>query len=177
LKVYRRKHDDPEGLRQWLNLRKTVADLPRRAELSQAANNRYLEALSTISADTPLSNITDKLFSSESTWGKPLRSPAAMRILVPDDSELIAFFAGDDVGVAIAVEIENLHQVILQAPRAAKCVLSPRTVRLLFQPDNAFPFASGILAREEKVRPPVAVHLGNLDGFGVAEIRRVQPDG
>ena len=35
LKVYRHKHDDPEGPRQWLDLRKTVADLPRRAELSR----------------------------------------------------------------------------------------------------------------------------------------------
>lgn len=38
-----------------------VADLTRRAELSQAANERYLEALGTIDADTPLKQLTDKL--------------------------------------------------------------------------------------------------------------------
>jgi hypothetical protein len=60
LKVYRTKHDDPNGKPQWLDLRKTVLDLPRRAELSQSANNRYLEALSTITADMPLSKLMDK---------------------------------------------------------------------------------------------------------------------
>ena len=38
-----------------------VADLTRRAELSQAANERYLEALGTIDAGTPLKQLTDKL--------------------------------------------------------------------------------------------------------------------
>ena len=61
LKVYRRKHNDPDGKPQWLDLRKTVLDLPRRVELSQSANNRYLEAVSTITADMPLSKLTDKL--------------------------------------------------------------------------------------------------------------------
>ena len=61
LKVYRRKHDDPSGPRQWLDLRKTVQDLPRRVKLSQACNDRYLEALSAVSDDAPLSSLTDKL--------------------------------------------------------------------------------------------------------------------
>ena len=61
LKVYRTKQDEPDGKPQWLALRKTVVDLPRRARLSQSANERYLEALSTITADTPLSELTDKL--------------------------------------------------------------------------------------------------------------------
>ena len=38
LKVYRPKQDDPQEKPQWLPLRKTVADLPRRAQLSQASN-------------------------------------------------------------------------------------------------------------------------------------------
>ena len=61
LKVYRRKQGDEAGPRQWLPLRKSVADLTRRAELSQAANERYLEALGTIDAGTPLKQLTDKL--------------------------------------------------------------------------------------------------------------------
>lgn len=60
-KVYRRKQGDGGGPRQWLPLRKSVADLTRRAELSQAANQRYLQALGTIDADTPLKQLTDKL--------------------------------------------------------------------------------------------------------------------
>jgi len=38
-----------------------VADLPRRAELSPSSNDRSRDALSTITADTPLRQLTDKL--------------------------------------------------------------------------------------------------------------------
>ena len=53
-KVFRRKPDaPPEAPREWLPLRKGVADMSRRAELSQAANQRDIEALKTISIETP----------------------------------------------------------------------------------------------------------------------------
>jgi hypothetical protein len=61
LKVYRTRQDVPNDKPQWRKLRKTVTDLPRRCQLSQSANNRYLDALSTITADTPLSELTDRL--------------------------------------------------------------------------------------------------------------------
>lgn len=60
-KSFRHKEGDPTGPLQWLPLRKSVADLPRRAELSQSSNDRDLDALSTITADTPLHQLTDKL--------------------------------------------------------------------------------------------------------------------
>src|SRR5436309_2886358 len=59
LKSYRRKENDPDGKPAWRQLRKSVADIRRRAELSQASNARYLEALSTIVSETPLSRLTD----------------------------------------------------------------------------------------------------------------------
>lgn len=46
-RVYRPKEGDPEGSKQWRYLRKGVADLHRRAEVSQRANERYLDALAT----------------------------------------------------------------------------------------------------------------------------------
>lgn len=61
LKVYRPKQDDADGPKEWLPLRKSVADLTRRAELSQSANTRYLEALGKVDVDAPLSSLTDKL--------------------------------------------------------------------------------------------------------------------
>ena len=42
-------------------MRKGVADMPRRAEVSQASNKRYLEALAAVAAPTPLKTLTDKL--------------------------------------------------------------------------------------------------------------------
>jgi hypothetical protein len=86
LKVYRTKHSDAEGKPQWLDLRKTVLDVPRRAELSQAANNRYLEALSTITADIPLSRITDKLCQPVEVNGRRHRG---LRPFDPEDVQLL----------------------------------------------------------------------------------------
>ena len=38
LSVYRASESDPKGKKKWQRLRKGVADLPRRAAISQAAN-------------------------------------------------------------------------------------------------------------------------------------------
>jgi hypothetical protein len=53
-KVYRTKENAPEGELDWRVLRKGVADLQRRAAVSQACNERYGEALAAVSAPTPL---------------------------------------------------------------------------------------------------------------------------
>lgn len=47
-RVYRRAGGDPKSELCWRKLRKGVADMKRRAQVSQAANDRYLEALATV---------------------------------------------------------------------------------------------------------------------------------
>jgi len=47
--------------RAWLPLRRTVTDLPRRAELSRAANKRYLDALASTHLGTPLGELVSPL--------------------------------------------------------------------------------------------------------------------
>ena len=59
LSVYRASESDPKGPKKWQRLRKGVVDLPRRAEISQAANNRYLTALSEADATTSLGKLAD----------------------------------------------------------------------------------------------------------------------
>lgn len=54
LKVLRPKADAPRGKLVYQPLRKGVADLHRRAQLCQAANGRYLDALAAADASTPL---------------------------------------------------------------------------------------------------------------------------
>ena len=51
--VYRPAAGAPEQLR-WQRLRRGIADLWRRAEVSRAANGRYLEALASVTGKTPL---------------------------------------------------------------------------------------------------------------------------
>jgi hypothetical protein len=68
-KVYRPKEGDPDGAKDWRPLRKGIADLRRRAEVSQAANGRYLEALSAVHDDTPLRQLVEPLC-------RPARAPS-----------------------------------------------------------------------------------------------------
>ncbi|HUE71874.1 MAG TPA: hypothetical protein VMP01_13395 [Pirellulaceae bacterium] len=80
LKVYRRRQGDPQGKPQWRKLRKSVADLSRRCRLSQAANERYLEALATVAPDVPLSEVTDRLC--QIAW-QPLGSGPVSAVATP----------------------------------------------------------------------------------------------
>jgi hypothetical protein len=54
LRVYRASETQPNGAMGWRVLRQNVADLYRRAEISRAANERYLTALAAASQTTPL---------------------------------------------------------------------------------------------------------------------------
>jgi hypothetical protein len=56
-KVYRRVEGKEDGPKQWLKMRKGVVDMPRRAEVAQAANERYLEALAVVEEPTVLGEL------------------------------------------------------------------------------------------------------------------------
>jgi hypothetical protein len=86
LKSYRPAADDPNGPCQWRPMRKGVAEMPRRAELSQASNDRYLEALGTLPTDTPLNRAAGKLCRSVLVEGRCYR---ALNPLAPDDARLL----------------------------------------------------------------------------------------
>lgn len=60
-KVYRAKENDPEGLKDWRVLRSGVADLHRRAQVSQAANARYLDGLAAVEHEQPLHELLEPL--------------------------------------------------------------------------------------------------------------------
>jgi hypothetical protein len=60
-KVYRPAEGDADGPKDWRPLRKGVADLHRRAEVSQAANGRYLAALAAVQDTTPLRQLAEPL--------------------------------------------------------------------------------------------------------------------
>ena len=51
-RVYRASERDPQGRLKWQVLRKSVGDLHRRAEICEAANHRYLDALASVSGKT-----------------------------------------------------------------------------------------------------------------------------
>ena len=53
-RIFRATENKPNAKKQWRVLRRTLADLFRRAEVSSAANERYLEALSAVNETLPL---------------------------------------------------------------------------------------------------------------------------
>jgi hypothetical protein len=57
-KVYRPAENQPHQPLRWQKLRRGVADLWRRGQISQAANGRYLEALASVTGKTPLGQET-----------------------------------------------------------------------------------------------------------------------
>ena len=53
-KTFRTKESDPGGPKDWRVVRRGVADLHRRAEVSQSSNERYLDALAALDTAKPL---------------------------------------------------------------------------------------------------------------------------
>lgn len=85
-KSYRTAADDRDGTPTWRPMRKGVVEMTRRGELSQASNDRYIEALGTLPTDTPLSRAAGKLC-------RPVvvgdRRHRALNPLAPEDARLL----------------------------------------------------------------------------------------
>jgi hypothetical protein len=86
IKVFRPKEGDPGGPKSWLRLRKGVADVSRRADVSQKATERYAEALATVEDKTPLKELADGLCRPVHWKGRRAR---ALNPLNPDDAALL----------------------------------------------------------------------------------------
>jgi hypothetical protein len=85
-KVYRPLQDADDGQCEWRPLRKGIADLHRRAQVSQRSNERYLDALSAVSDDTPAAKVFDEVSRHTHINGRRVR---ALRIGDADDLALL----------------------------------------------------------------------------------------
>jgi hypothetical protein len=85
-KVFRPAHDQPNGKLEWGPLRKGVADLHRRAQLSQRSNETYLDALSTVEDTTPCAKLFDAVCRPVLEDGRRFR---ALRLHDPSDLALL----------------------------------------------------------------------------------------
>lgn len=88
MKVYRRAEGEAKTAKKaWRKLRKGVVDLPRRAQISQAANQRYLETLAAVEQTVPLGQLARRVCRPV-TWQS--RSVRGLRPLEPEDQALFA---------------------------------------------------------------------------------------
>lgn len=87
LKSFRTAEGDPTGPRSHRPLRKGVADLGRRAQLCDAANRRYLDALAAADTSTPLKDLVAPLCRPVQHQGRRHR---ALNPLQEEDARLLA---------------------------------------------------------------------------------------
>lgn len=86
-RVYRPKEGGPEHQLAWRPLRRGVADLYRRAQVCQKANERYLNALASLDDSTTLEELIDQLSQPRPWKGKRVRG---LRPWESADSRLLA---------------------------------------------------------------------------------------
>lgn len=86
-RVYRERVRHGQACRCWGMMRKGIADIPRRVDLSRAANARYLDALSVVPDPTPVSQLFDPLSQRRIIDGRPYRP---LRPIAPDESARFA---------------------------------------------------------------------------------------
>ena len=86
LKVYRRSERDPDGPQKWLSMRKGVADLHRRATVSDNANARYLDALAGLDSTIRLEQLLAPVSRPRKRKGKRIR---ALRVWTSADQALL----------------------------------------------------------------------------------------
>ena len=67
-RAYRTKEGGPEDDLQWRGMRKGIADLHRRAEVSQKANERLLDALASVDDSQSVEELTAEI-QKHTTWG------------------------------------------------------------------------------------------------------------
>lgn len=87
MKVFRTAENNPDGPPSWQKLRKGVADLARRAEISQKSNERYLDALSAVEAEPTLAETAAQVCRRTRWNGRPVR---ALNPLADQDASLLA---------------------------------------------------------------------------------------
>jgi hypothetical protein len=130
-KVLRPPHDDPNGKLDWRPLRKGTADLHRRAQISQRANDAYLEALAAVDDTTPCAKLFDAVARPVLKDGRRTR---ALRLHDPSDIALLEAVARGEFAIAGMRNRElrtRLHPTPTHASQDDRRRLSAKTSRQL----------------------------------------------
>lgn len=85
-KAFRAPEGKPKAPKSWQRMRKGIADLHRRAEVSQAANDRYLDALAAVADTTSLGELAARLCQPATRNGRRFRP---LNPYAPADAQLL----------------------------------------------------------------------------------------
>jgi len=89
-KVYRTDPESPQEPGKWTKMRKGISDIHRRSEVSQKANERYLESLAACESEMTLKQCTESVCQRTRLGKQPIR---AMNPWNSEDYRLIEFLA------------------------------------------------------------------------------------
>ncbi len=128
-KVLRPLQDNPDGALAWKPLRKGVADLHRRARVSQRSNERYLDALAVVDDTTPCSRLFDAVARPVVDNGRRFR---ALRLGDPADLALLEAISRGEFATA-GFRNRDVRALLHRAPenKAAQRRLSGKVSRQL----------------------------------------------
>lgn len=136
-KVFRTSEQDPEGDKAWRTMRRGVADLHRRAQVSQTANERYAEAAATLQETTPVKEVAQRLCQRAKAPGKAsMRKVRALNPLGAEDGALLE--AVNDPKHTIAglrnrdlVQMLYAHAALTKEEQRRRSARVTRLIRLL----------------------------------------------
>lgn len=125
-RVFRPLENHPEKKLAWQALRQGIADLHRRTQISQASNERYLDALAQIDSAMPMGQLIEQISSPVRVDGKRFRA------LRPSDPEEIALFkAVTDGRFAInGFRNRDIQQLLFKRPAESEKEQRSRSNRI-----------------------------------------------
>jgi hypothetical protein len=122
-----------EGKKVYRRMRKGVADMPRRAEVSDKSNTRYLEAVAAVATAVPLKSLTAKL-SRPVRWKN--KSVRGLNLLGEEDATLLAA-VGQGKFLISGLRNRDLQELLYAQPaqdpaqRRRRCGQVTRKLRML----------------------------------------------
>jgi hypothetical protein len=113
-RVYRPKHGEPDSPPKWRRMARGLADLHRRAEVSQKALDCYCDALAAVDDSTTLEQLTSRLEQRVRWHGKPVR---ALHPFDPSDHALLRAVNHGEFAIN-GLRNRDLQQILYSQPAA-----------------------------------------------------------
>jgi len=95
-KVFRPLEGNPQSSHDWREMRRGIADIKRRAQVSQASNERYANALASLNTDSPINKLVDPVCCPIIWNGRRMR---ALRPWSEEDQSLIQIISRGEFAV------------------------------------------------------------------------------
>ena len=169
-KILRTAQGNPDGVPSRRPMRRGISDLASRAQLSQAANERYLEALASLEVQHPLHHLIDPICRPTLWQGRRQR---ALRPWSPDDRLLLQTISGGEFalnGLRNRALLAALYPDALGAPqdRTRAAARVTRKLRLLR--------AHGIISKVESSHRYLLTENGRAAVTAILQYRTVTMD-